>query len=85
MNGVLGKLRSGDFDADLVNDFLVKLENVEFPETYDRELVSLIWYIPPYLAWNKEVTLKFSNVAETVYVQMENRIHGILENKIGSP
>lgn len=55
-NGFLWKVRYGVFDAEGGERFISVLSEIRFPEDrpLDRRLVSIIWFLPLFLTWQKE-------------------------------
>jgi hypothetical protein len=56
-SGSLFQLRGGTFDRAGLNDLLHVLRQVEVAEDLDvlpRRLVSLLWYMPLFIQWQKE-------------------------------
>lgn len=85
-NGFLAKAREGTFDPVDATKFVVLLESIELsPEApIDRRLVSLLWYIPLFLDWQKErVTEKGGD--GLVFERFANQVQGIVEELLGSP
>lgn len=82
--GFFGRLREGYFDQEgfkRIEDILKGLKTDEF---LSRELISLIWYIPLFMSWQKErVEKKGGDIKEIE--RATNILQGILEDFLGVP
>jgi hypothetical protein len=84
--GFLGKAREGVFDQRKGADFVAMLKSIKAPteNTIDRRLVSLLWYIPNFLSWQKERVAEKGG--DTVaFDQFANQVQGIVEAILGIP
>ena len=83
--GFFGNLRQGKFDNGLFTNFMSLLKSISFEEEelIPRRVVSLLWYIPPFMEWQRE------RVANTIspkdYNYKINEIHSELERILGYP
>jgi hypothetical protein len=55
-DGFFGQLRQGRFDIERLNRLIRVLDAIDLEDdfTVDRRLVSLLWYVPPFMEWQKE-------------------------------
>lgn len=54
-DGFIGRLRSGTFDPEGAGRLLALLAKLpDDMQTFDRGLVSLLWYLPLVIDWNTE-------------------------------
>ena len=81
--GFLGLLRDGKFSDEGLDRFLNLLDGIDFSdkELIELRLVSLTWYIPSFMGWQRERLLK--NGIETsklnsAITEVENRLETIL-------
>ena len=84
--GFLGNLRMGIFDPAGFERLAKILESVEIGDTgtIDRRFVSLTWYIPIFMGWQRErLQEKGGDVRELEIAT--NRILGELERILGVP
>ena len=84
--GFLGKLRIGEFDGDGLHRLCDSLSKISPDESdrFDRRLISLTWYIPMFMTWQRErVLARGGNIEELE--QAINRVQSILENLLGVP
>ncbi|GGY15729.1 hypothetical protein GCM10010358_79510 [Streptomyces minutiscleroticus] len=58
--GALGKLRAGDFDADLADRYVGLLNSIEVMEgeSLHQDLVRLLWFAPLFSEWQVERAVK---------------------------
>lgn len=54
--GFLFKLRMGEFDSSRANEFVALLQELDVDEgsPIDRRTVSLLWYLPAFIRWQRE-------------------------------
>jgi hypothetical protein len=84
--GFLGKLRLGIFDSDGFEQLLEKLRSFQSSneKMIDRRLVSLIWYIPLFMFWQRERFFDqkpdYCNIDQAI-----NQITSIIESILGTP
>ena len=81
--GFFGKLRQGIIDKNLYREFISLLTAISFEEDelIPRRIVSLLWYIPLFMEWQKErVILNKFDLTEynTLKTQIENELERIL-------
>jgi hypothetical protein len=84
-SGIFWKLRQGKFDKDLYNEFLVLLKSISFEdnELISRRAVSLLWYIPLFMEWQKERVQ--NNISPEEYSILKTNIQNELERILGTP
>ncbi|MER6630957.1 hypothetical protein ABT301_22520 [Streptomyces sp. NPDC000987] len=58
--GPLGKLRAGDFDAELAQRYIDLLKSIEVPEgeSLHQDFVRLLWFAPLFTEWQIERAVK---------------------------
>jgi hypothetical protein len=83
--GFFYKLRHGIFDRNLFNEFLILLKTISFEddEMISSRIVSLLWYIPLFMEWQKERVQKTINLKE--YNISKQNIENELERILGVP
>jgi hypothetical protein len=85
-DGFLYKVRQGQYDPNKGQEFLAGLSKIRLPddEPFERRLVSLLWYIPSFLGWQKQrIIEKGGDVAD--YEQMSAQAMNIIEEALGVP
>src|ERR1700761_5158348 len=81
--GFLGKLRDGRFDDKLYENFMRLLENINFEgDTVPKRAVSLLWYIPLFMEWQKE---RLTSRPTNEYNKIKTKIESELERILGVP
>lgn len=85
-DGFLGRVREGVFDPRQGAVFVSKLESIRLPENapIDRRLVSLTWYIPMFLDWQKRRIVEKGGDA-LAFEQFVNRVRATVEGILGVP
>jgi hypothetical protein len=86
LNGFLGQLRQGNFVPKSAAHFLDLLREVDIlrEEVIPTRLLSLLWYLPSFLAWQRErVVEKGGDV--NVYTSFVTDVHNTLEDVLGAP
>ena len=85
-NGLFYQLRyNGIFNAEKFENFIELVESIEIEgEQIDRRLVSLLWYIPLFMDWQKERVLEQGGDVKHLE-RATNQILDILEEKLGIP
>ncbi len=83
--GFFGKLREGKFDKELYNDFMQLLRTISFEEEelISSRVVSLLWYIPLFMEWQKERVKKEIDIKE--YELLKTAVENELERILGIP
>lgn len=84
-SGFFGKLRQGIFDKELYNEFiqLLRIFSFEDEELISSRIVSLLWYIPLFMEWQKERVQKTISIDE--YNILKTTIENELERILGIP
>ena len=83
-SGFFGKLRKGKFDKDLYNEFMQFLRRISFEEELvSSRAVSLLWYIPLFMEWQKERVIETIDIKE--YKILKTAIENELERILGIP
>jgi hypothetical protein len=84
--GFFGLLRQGKFDAAGLNRLVDTLSVISFldHELINRRAVSLLWYIPLFMRWQRErVEKNGGDVAELE--KATNRVQALVETILGVP
>jgi hypothetical protein len=81
-SGFFGNLRERKFNNELFENFVLLLRSISFneDELIPRRVVSLLWYIPLFMEWQKERvrnTISLSNY-ENKKTEIENELERIL-------
>lgn len=85
-DGFLGRLRQGKFDPVEGDKFLEFLEQINLSEvnSVPKRFLSLIWYLPIFLTWQRDrVSDVSSNIEE--YEKFITNVHNSLEESLGTP
>jgi len=84
--GFLGQVRNSKFDRQALARLLAALDAVQLEgESVGRELVRVLWYMPLFLEWNKERTVRVSEATEREYDDAATEIMNRLERLLGVP
>ena len=85
-NGFLGKARYRTFDSDGLDRLIQTLESidVEDKDYLDRRLVSLLWFIPIFLEWQKPSFREVEKETQSLDSAI-NRIMPLLYKILGIP
>lgn len=83
--GFFGKLRQGLFDEVLFKEFLKLLKEISFDgaDCIPKNVVSMLWYIPLFMEWQKERISKVIDLIE--YSSKKTQIENELEKILGTP
>jgi len=83
--GFFWKLRQGIFDRQLYDEFLILLKTISFEddELISSRIVSLLWYIPLFMEWQKVRVEKAMSLDE--YNILKQNIENELERILGVP
>jgi len=82
-NGFLGLLRAGEFSNNGLARLLGVLDTIDLDDQkiIDRRLVSLLWYMPIFMDWQRE-RLEENGVdlvkLDSAITEIDNRLEGIL-------
>jgi hypothetical protein len=84
--GFLGGVRQENFRIERLERLVNILKSIDLSETkcLDKRLVSLIWYIPIFLMWQKERYIEQGRDAFELE-QAINQIEELLEHILGIP
>jgi hypothetical protein len=82
--GFFGCLREGDFDPDGFKRVENLLKNLNTDMLGNRRLISLIWYIPLFMNWQKERVFEKGGDISALE-RSTNILQGILEDVLGVP
>ena len=84
-SGFLGRLRQGEFNAARSQRFEELLKDLPTKgDMLDARLVSLTWYIPLFMSWQRERCLANGCDADA-FDQAVNRATSLLEKALGVP
>jgi hypothetical protein len=84
-NGFLGKLRQGIIDKVAFERFISRMKSIEIHEdNLPRRFVSLVWYIPTFVRWQKERCIK-NGTSDKDFDIIEDRTIHALEEILGIP
>src|SRR5438552_1605020 len=81
--GFFGRLRQGYFDNELYKGFSILLKSISYEEDelIPKRIVSLLWYIPLFMEWQKERVQQEINLKE--YNSLKQNIENELERILG--
>lgn len=85
-DGLFGRIREGIFNSDLANLFLTTIKELDFEndELLPKRLISMLWYLPIFLEWQRErVRVNSDNIEE--YEAFVTNIQNALEDILGIP
>src|SRR5215208_7009452 len=83
--GFFGQLREGTFDAAMFERTMTLLRTLpRYPDDISRRLVSLVWYIPTFVDWQREQCVR-AGCAEQAYEQAANQLRAQAEEILGYP
>lgn len=85
-DGFLGRLRIGTFDHDGLERLMQLLQSIDVNDTttFDRRFVSLLWYIPLFMSWQRERVHEQGGSVKDLNRAI-NRIQEQLERILGVP
>lgn len=85
-NGFLDSVRRGNFDSIAGQAFLDLLKGISIPddELVPKRLLSLLWYLPSFLEWQKERIEEVSG-RQTEYGHFVTEVQNVLEAVLGVP
>jgi hypothetical protein len=86
VDGVLYRLRDGKFDEKACVSFLGDLKQVDLPadRPVERRLVSLLWYLQPFLGWQVD-RIGEAHGDVVAYERFRDAVHAELERILGIP
>ena len=85
--GVLFQLRQGNLDADRLRELVAVIRVIEVDDhttSLPRRLVSLLWYLPIFIDWQKQRVEQSGGSAEAVE-QFATEVTNELERVLGIP
>jgi hypothetical protein len=84
--GFFARLRAGDFDEKRAPEILGVISELGLgdDEGVQRRLVSLLWYLPLFLEWQKERVAEQGGAVDG-YGLFVNQMTSALEEKLGVP
>ncbi|MGN5632879.1 hypothetical protein [Streptomyces sp. AC154] len=84
--GVLGKLRSAVFDAELAAKYVALLNNIEVPEgeSLNADFVRLVWFAPIFTEWQIDEVSK-QGAERQVVVNFGNQVRERVMELLGTP
>lgn len=84
--GFLGQLRLGKVTSEGAAHFLRLLSEIDVgeEEAIPKRLISLLWYLPSFLTWQRERVEKMGNDVND-YSHFVTDVHNTLERVLGIP
>lgn len=82
--GFLGKLREGFFDKTSYNtlcETFLKLQSKDF-DVFDKEFVSVVWFIPIFMGRQKEY---INDISSVEYERLKENIEELIAGIFGYP
>jgi hypothetical protein len=85
--GFLGRLRTGEFDPAGFERFeqLLRSVNLGDEETIDRRLVSLLWFVPLFMTWQRERVAEQGGDPDQVEAATQKITDILLRDVLGAP
>ena len=84
-SGFFGRIRSGIFDEDCAERVIDFLTNLQLTGTHiNMRIVSLIWYVPLFLEWNRERVVNAGG-SDAEYRAAATRIQSAIQSILGLP
>jgi hypothetical protein len=86
-DGFLDAVRRGKFDPDAGRAFLDYLHRIAIDEDelVPKRLLSLLWYLPLFLEWQKARIEELNPSEVASYGRFVTEVHNILEEVLGIP
>ncbi len=86
-DGFLDGIRRGRFEIDDADAFLYLLKNISIgeDERVPKRLMSLLWYLPLFLEWQKERVAVNSAGEVRAYERFVTEVQNVLEEVLGVP
>ncbi|MBL9117110.1 MAG: hypothetical protein JNJ83_19045 [Verrucomicrobiaceae bacterium] len=87
IDGFLYELRTGRFDAERGRKFMELLRSisVDDEESVPKRLLSLVWYLPSFLEWQKARIGEMDASHCKDYAKFVTEVHNTLEDVLGVP
>jgi hypothetical protein len=84
--GFFGRLRHGDFDPSGISRLveICELITPDGGESINRRLVSLLWYMPIFMVWQRD-RVREAGGDVTEFERATNRIQSMVEKVLGAP
>jgi hypothetical protein len=85
-DGFLGRLREGKFDTAGFERFEKLLRSIDRHQdgVINRRLVSLLWYAPTFMSWQRERVAEQGSSIEELEIAI-TKTHNLLEEILGVP
>ena len=85
-SGFFGLLRRGEFDRTSLQRLLAILEGINFKDdgVINRRLVSLLWFMPLFMEWQKE-RVQEQGCDMVTFEKATNQVHNHVERLLGLP
>lgn len=86
-DGFLDAVRRGHFVPSDANAFLGLVRGIAIgeDESVPKRLLSLLWYLPSFLEWQKERVAETSPAQAPAYERFVTEVHNVLEEVLGIP
>lgn len=86
-DGFLDAVRRGNFVSSDADAFLGLVRGITIGEddSVPKRLLSLLWYIPSFLEWQKERVAEASPAQAPDYERFVTEVHNALEEVLGIP
>lgn len=85
-DGFLGRIREGSYSKDEGQKFIALLKEINISENTQvpKRLLSLVWYLPSFLEWQKE-RVKEKSSDSAAYERFVTDVLNCLEQVLGVP
>ncbi|HBJ33563.1 MAG TPA: hypothetical protein DDZ51_02145 [Planctomycetaceae bacterium] len=85
--GFLDAVRRGEFDANSGHSFVALLRGIAISEheLIPKRLLSLLWYLPLFLEWQKERIAEANSSNTVSYEDFVTEVQNVLEEVLGVP
>jgi hypothetical protein len=86
-DGFLDAVRRGNFVSSDADGFLGLVRGITIgeDESVPKRLLSLLWYLPSFLEWQKERVAEVSPAQKLAYERFVTDVHNALEKVLGIP
>lgn len=86
-DGFLDTIRRGNFDASAGQRFLELLRGISIgdDQLIPKRLLSLLWYLPLFLEWQKERITEMASSKAASYERFVTEVQNVLEEVLGVP
>jgi hypothetical protein len=84
--GFFGRLRRGEFDTACLNRLIRALDLIDFRDdrNVNRRVVSLLWYMPLFMGWQKE-RVEEAGGDTGAFDNASNQVRKLIERILGVP